>query len=131
MVECLGIRAVSLKRLAVFYGDARKPEVLRSLGVGRAGLVIVTVDDFQAAEQIVSSLHRTFPKLDILARGHNLEHCQSLQARGAWLTVSENLEASIALAEAALSQVRKDDVENDAAIERFRKIYYSLMKKGR
>ncbi len=31
---------------SVFYGDARKPDVLKSLGVGDAGLVIVTVDDF-------------------------------------------------------------------------------------
>jgi len=114
---------------AVFYGDARKPEVLRSLGVGRAGLVIVTVDDFQAAEQVVSSLRRTFPKLDILARGHNTEHCRSLQARGALLTVSENLEASIALAEAALSQVSADHAENIKALDQFRKIYYSLIKK--
>jgi len=113
----------------VFFGDARKPEILRSLGVGRAGLVIVTVDDFQAAEQVVSSLRRTFPKLDILARGHNMEHCRSLQARGAWLTVSENLEASIALAEAALSQVSADHAENIKAIDQFRKIYYSLIKK--
>ena len=96
--------------------------------MGRVELIIVTVDDFQATGQVVSSLHRMYPKLDILVRGHNLEHCQSLQAQGAWLTVSENLEASIALAQAALSQVRADDDENDAAIDRFRKIYNADIK---
>ena len=111
---------------SVFYGDARQPDVLKSLGVNKAGLIIVTVDDFQATEQVVSSLHRALPELDILARGHSLEHCRSLQIRGAWLAVSENLEASIALAHAALAKVKKgDDVENDAAIDRFRKDYYS------
>lgn len=109
----------------VFYGDARQPDVLRSLGVDDAGLIIITVDDFHATEQIVSSMHLMFPKLNILVRGHDLEHCQSLKAKGAWLTVSENLEASIALAEAALSQVRSDDDENDLAIDQFRKNYYS------
>jgi voltage-gated potassium channel Kch len=109
----------------VFYGDARQPDVLKSLGVDDAGLVIVTIDDFQATEQVVSSLHRTFPKLDILARGHDLERCQTLQAQGARLAVSENLEASIALAQAALAKVTEDDAENDAAIDRFRKAYYS------
>ncbi|MGB5259155.1 MAG: portal protein, partial [Gammaproteobacteria bacterium] len=68
--------------------------------MGDAGLIIVTIDDFQEAEQVVSSLHRTFPKLDILARGQDLERCQSLQVQGARLAVSENLEASIALAQA-------------------------------
>jgi len=110
---------------SVFYGDARQPDVLKSLGVGEAGLIIVTVDDFQATERVVSSLHRTFPKLDILARGHNQEHCESLLVKGAWLAVSENLEASIALAQAALTKVKGDDVENDAAIDRFRSAYYA------
>ncbi len=114
---------------SVFYGDARQPDVLRSLKVGEAGLVIVTVDDFQAAEQVVSSLHRTFPRLDILARGHNLEHCKSLRVKGAWLVVSENLEASIALAEAVLVKVRGDDVENDVAIAKFRSDYYAETEK--
>ena len=42
-------------------------------------------------------------------------------SRSARLAVSENLEASIALAESALSQVSVDDAENDAAIDRDRK----------
>jgi voltage-gated potassium channel Kch len=112
----------------VYYGDARKPDVLRSLGVGKANLVIVTVDDFHATEQVVSCLHRMFPELDILVRGHDREHCRSLRTQGAWFAVSENLEASIALAQAALSRVRVDDAENDTAIERFRKNYYSDTK---
>ena len=110
---------------SVFYGDARQPDVLKSLGVGEAGLVIVTIDDFRVTEQVVSSLHRTFPKLDILARGDDLQRCQRLQVQGARLAVSENLEASIALAHAALEKVTGDDAENDAALDRFRKAYYS------
>jgi len=74
---------------------------------------------------VVSSLHRAFPKLDILARGHNMDHCQSLREQGASLAVSENLEASIALAQAVLAKVKEDDAENDAIIDRFREDYYS------
>ena len=113
---------------AVFYGDARQPDLLKSLGVGDAGLVMVTVDDYQVAEQVVSLLHREFPELDILARGHDLERCRSLYEGGAWLAVSENLEASIALAHAALERVNGDDVENDAAINQFRKVYDSATR---
>ncbi len=113
----------------VFYGDALQPDVLKSMGVGDAGLVMVTIDDFKATEQVVSVLHSTFPALDVLARGHDQESCQSLHAKGAWLAVSENLEASIALAHAALAKVNGDDAENDAAIEQFRKAYYSDTRK--
>ncbi|MDH4018710.1 MAG: monovalent cation:proton antiporter-2 (CPA2) family protein [Xanthomonadales bacterium] len=114
---------------SVFYGDARQPDVLRSLGVGEARLVIVTVDDFQATEQVVSSLHHSFPKMEILVRGHDLENCRSLKAQGAWFTVSENLEASTALARAALSQVRANDAENELIIDQFRRDYYSDPKR--
>lgn len=110
---------------SVFYGDARQPDVLKSLEVGEAGLVIVTVDDFQAAEQVVSSLSRTFPAMEILARGHNLQHCRILRSEGAGLVVSENLEASIALAQAALAKAGSDEVQNEMAIEQFRSAYYA------
>jgi hypothetical protein len=46
------------------------------------------------------------------------------------LVVSENLEVSIALAQAVLVKVRGDDVENDAAIARFRSAYYTETEKG-
>ena len=114
---------------SVFFGDARLPDVLKSLDVGEAGLVIVTVDDFKAAEQIVSSLNHTFPALEILARGHNLQHCRILRSEGAGLVVSENLEASIALAQAALEKVWGDDVENSTTIDQFRRDYYADTKK--
>lgn len=108
----------------VFYGDARKPEVLKSVGAGDAPLVVVTLDDFRATRETVSLLHRMFPGLDILARGHNKEHCKDLQALGAWLAVSENLEAGIAIAASAFSRMGIDDTECGAATERFRKDYY-------
>jgi len=108
----------------VFYGDAREFNVLKSLGVESAALIIVTVDDFKGTEQVVSSLHSMSPDLNILARGHDMEHCKSLQAKGARIAVSENLEASIALAQKALQQLDVDDVANDSAIERYREEYY-------
>ena len=110
---------------AVYYGDARATDVLKSLGVGDAQQVIVTVDDFQVTEQVVTSLYRTYPALDILARGHDQARCQHLLAQGARLAVSENLEASIALAQAALQKARGDTAENAAVIERYRKAYSS------
>lgn len=109
---------------SIYYGDARQPEVFRSLGAGEADLVIVTVSELGAAEQVVSLLHGTFPQLDILARGHNMEHCKLLRERGAWLAVSENLEASIAIAQAALERLIKDDTHSNESIDQFRNDYY-------
>ena len=53
----------------VFYGDARRPVVPRAVGAADADLVIVTVDDFEATENIVAALHEAYPDVTILARG--------------------------------------------------------------
>jgi monovalent cation:proton antiporter-2 (CPA2) family protein len=110
----------------VFYGDARQPDVLRSMGAAEARLVIVTVDDFKANEEVVETLRTSFPDLKIIVRGHDLEHCVRLTERGAGLTVSENLEASIALAQEALVIAGDSREDIDAAVNSFRREYYGF-----
>jgi monovalent cation:proton antiporter-2 (CPA2) family protein len=110
----------------VYFGDARQPDVLRSMGAAEARLVIVTVDDFQAIETVVEMLRGSFPDLKILVRGHDLEHCVRLSALGAGLTVSENLEASIALAQEALLIAGEGREEIETVVDRFRRNYYDF-----
>jgi monovalent cation:proton antiporter-2 (CPA2) family protein len=113
----------------VFYGDARQLDVLRSMGAAEARLVIITVDDFRANEEVVETLRASFPDLKIIVRGHDLEHCIRLTERGAGLTVSENLEASIALAQEALVIAGEDRAEIDDTVDRFRQEYYHFAEK--
>jgi monovalent cation:proton antiporter-2 (CPA2) family protein len=109
----------------VFFGDARQPDVLKSLGVDEIGLMVVTVDDVRVGEQVVSTVHRMFPGLDIIARGHDMESSIRLKSLGASFSVSENLEASLALARTALSRVRGEHADNEVAIEHYRRDYYA------
>ncbi|UCE89998.1 MAG: cation:proton antiporter, partial [Pseudomonadota bacterium] len=109
----------------IFYGDVQRPEVLRAAGAGNANLVIVTLDDFEAAEQVVTSLCQSHPDLTILARGHDLDQCRTLRQLGASMVVSENLEASLELAHAALIRTEGDKVEIEALLKRFRHDYYA------
>ena len=113
----------------VFYGDARQLDVLRSMGAAEARLVVVTVDDFRTNEEVVETLRASFPELKIIVRGHDLEHCIRLTERGAGLTVSENLEASIALAQEALVIAGEGRAEIDDAVDRFRQEYYRFAEK--
>ena len=109
----------------VFYGDARKPDVLRSAGVADASLVIVSVNDFEATENIVAALHRAYPDVTILARGHNASQCQALRQLGARLAISENLGASLSLARKALAHENIDTDQTEALLRRFREDYYA------
>jgi monovalent cation:proton antiporter-2 (CPA2) family protein len=115
------------KGCRVYYGDGRKPDVLRSLGVADARLVIVTVNDFEATESIVAALHRAHPGLSILARGHNASQCQALRQLGARLAISENLEASLDLAREALLHEQVGTDQTEELLHRFRDDYYARL----
>jgi len=109
----------------VYFGDAQRPEVLRAAGVADALLVIVSIDEFEATERVVSTLHSVFPDVPVFARGHDLVKCRDLKAQGAHFTVSETLEASAEMARAALLHLGADDQEIELALEHFRKDYYA------
>ncbi len=110
---------------SVYYGDARRPGVLRAAGAGDANLVIVTLDDFEATERVVAALHETHPDITILARGHNSEQCRRLLQLGAELALSENLEASLELARTALIHEHDDAERAEDLLQRFRRDYYA------
>mgnify|MGYP001827582562 FL=1 len=114
---------------SVYFGDAQRPEVLRAAGAADAPFVIVSIDDLEAAERVVSSLHSVFPDVPVFARGHDLIKCRDLKALGAHFTVSETLEASAELARAALLHMGAEDPEVEVALEQFRKDYYGRVSK--
>ena len=114
----------------IYYGDVRRPEVLRSLGVADADLVIITLDDFEATEDVVAALRQLRPNVTILVRGHNSEQCRTLRKLGASLVVSENLEASLELAREALIQDNGDADEIETLILRFRDDHYAHVEGG-
>jgi len=116
---------------AVYFGDAKRPEVLRAAGVADAPLVIVSIDDIEATESVVSSLHSAFPDVPVFARGHDLTQCRSLGSLGAHFTVSETMEASAELARAALLFMGAERPEVAAALKDFRKDYYGRIGKDK
>jgi voltage-gated potassium channel Kch len=114
----------------VYYGDAQRPEVLRAAGTGDAPLVIVSIDDTDATEQVVSSLHTAFPSVPVFVRGHDMLMCHKLGELGAHITVSETLESSAELARAALIHLGVENLEVSIALEHFRKDYYERIEMG-
>lgn len=119
------VRRERAKGHDVFYGDARRPDVLRAVGAAEANLVIVTLDDFEATEEIVAALREIEPAVTIFARGHDAVQCRRLRRLGANLAISENLEASLELARATLIRDGDDAVQAEKMLQRFREDYYA------
>jgi monovalent cation:proton antiporter-2 (CPA2) family protein len=109
----------------VFYGDALRPDVLRSIGIADARCAIVIIDDFDASERIVTTLRETHPHIEILARGHDATQCRRLRDLGATVAVSENLEASVELAREALLHEGVAAERGEALLQAFRAEYYA------
>ena len=93
--------------------------------------MIVSIDDLEATESVVSSLHSAFPDIPVFARGHDLGKCRNLRALGSHYTVSETLEASAELARAALLYMGAEHPAVAAAVKNFRKDYYGRINKDK
>ena len=90
--------------LAVYYGDATRPEVLATLGVDRARAVIVALDNPKMALQVVALLRYIFPELQIFARAHDEDHGEELRHAGANDVVPEISETAMKLAGSVLQK---------------------------
>lgn len=108
----------------VFFGDVRKPEILKAAGASNARVIIVTLNDMKAAEQVVSSLRQMYPDKSIYARGHSLKQCVELRKLGATGVASENIEASLELARMVLNDIGLHRKKLVSIINNFRNSYH-------
>ncbi len=102
------VAAARAKGSQVFYGNAAQVEVLAAAGAGAARAVVVTIDNHQVVEPIVHRLRRRYPRLEIIARAHDLDHAEALMRAGATRVVPEAWEASLQLATAVLGIAGRD-----------------------
>jgi len=109
----------------VYFGDISNPGVLKSMGAADARLIIVTLNDPEATKSLVGAIREQYPAVEIFARGHNLETCQSLSRLGAAGVVSENVEASLELSRMAMERMGLDSDYSDEILSAFRRRYHA------
>ncbi len=73
------VRAFGFK---VFYGDAKREDLLRLAGAEHAELLVVAVDNPETILNIVNTAKQHFPKLKIYARAFDLMHYYKLDRIG-------------------------------------------------
>ncbi|WP_338467640.1 cation:proton antiporter [Novosphingobium sp. ZN18A2] len=88
--------------LPIYYGDASNPELLRHIGISKAAAFITTMDQRNAAEHIVSAVHRSWPHIPIYARARDPAHARKMKQFGAYDAIPETTEASLQLSESLL-----------------------------
>lgn len=98
---------------AVSYGDISDPELLSTIHVERASLVVITVDSSSTALRAISYLRGTCPQLPVIARARDLETSTRLLGAGAVRAYPETIEASLRLGATALEmlQIPSENIE--------------------
>lgn len=105
---------------AVFLGDISDPELLNTIHVERASLVVLTIDHSGKAQSTLSCLKRLCPQIPVIARARDLDTGTLLLRLGAMHAYPETIEASLRLGETALQLLHVPPADIEALIEDFR-----------
>jgi len=81
----------------IIFGDATRPTILEHLGVGRARLVSVAVNDPEATRGILEVTRALAPEVHIVARTRFVRDIDTLFEQGASQVVAEEFESSLDL----------------------------------
>ncbi|MBD3619033.1 MAG: cation:proton antiporter [Chromatiales bacterium] len=113
----------------VYFGDISDPDLLEAAHVGRAALVVLTIDKVAASLNAISHIRMRFPNLPIVARGRTLEDVTRLTEEGATHVFPEAMESSLRLGRLALEMIQVPDDEVDELLHDVRSGGYRLVSK--
>lgn len=89
------VRVARAQGLPVYYGDATSKEALGHAHLAEARLLILLMNDPQAAQRVVDTAKRVAPRVPILMRTHYLSEREMLVKIGARDVVAEEVEGAI------------------------------------
>ncbi|MEI9904701.1 MAG: NAD-binding protein [Asticcacaulis sp.] len=96
------VEAVGRFGFKAYFGDATRLDLLRSSGAEGARMLVVAVDDADAAIDIVKLAKQHFPKLKVYARARNRRHAFDLNRAGVDYYHRETLDSALQLARDAV-----------------------------
>ncbi|WP_227284112.1 monovalent cation:proton antiporter-2 (CPA2) family protein [Boseongicola sp. H5] len=94
-----------------FFGDPTRPELLHAAGLDEAKVLVVAVDDKQAAVRLVAYARRLRPDIAITARAHDRLHVYELYNAGADHIVREMFDSSLRAGRYVLEDMGLTDYE--------------------
>ena len=102
-----------------YYGDATRLDLLEAAGAREAQLLVVAVDDQDAALQIVKRARGRFPNLQIIVRAHSRTDAYEYVALGV-PAVRETFGSALDAAGSALQLLGRDAADAQRAVQQFR-----------
>ncbi len=104
------------RKRPVFYGDALRIPVWRSVGANDAHSVVIAMERPALVGRIVSLLRKEFPHLKIFVRAQDAEHAKELIDAGATESIPITFQASLQLGASVLKSMGQSSEEVDQVI---------------
>ncbi|WP_212625281.1 monovalent cation:proton antiporter-2 (CPA2) family protein [Pseudomonas sp. PP3] len=121
------IQEAAANESCVHYGDSRRGELLVAVGLERARLLVIAVDNTDIALMILKEARRYNLDVPILVRTHDDSQLSELKAAGASEVVPELLESSLMLASHALTLLGLTGPQVQDRVDRVRRDRYRLL----
>ena len=113
---------------SVHYGDARRGDLLRAVGVDRARLLVIAVDNTEVAMCVLKEARLITLEVPILVRTRDDSQLADLKAAGATEVVPELLESSLMLASHALVMLGLPEKTVQRRVDEVRHNRYHLLE---
>ena len=94
-----------------FLGDPTRPDILHAAGIDKAAILVVAVDDPDAALTLVRYARKHRPDIHIIARAHDRLHVYRLYKAGADDIVREMFDSSLRAGRYALENLGLSEYE--------------------
>ena len=101
----------------IYYGDGTRLDILHAAGAASADLVLVCVDDKQAATRIVELVKGEFPLARVMARAFDRGHALELVNAGADYQLREVFESALEFGAEVLRELDVDMMEVGEIVE--------------
>jgi CPA2 family monovalent cation:H+ antiporter-2 len=120
----------TMRRFGVkgFFGDPSRPELLEAAGLSRADVLVVAVDDREAANRIVHHARHHHPDLHIVARARDRVHVYELYQAGANDIVRETFDSAIRVGRYVLENTGFTEYEASKLSQTFYKLDRTAMR---
>jgi voltage-gated potassium channel Kch len=105
----------------VYFGDARRLDVLETAGAGDADLLFLCINDRDGAVETVDKLKSRWPQLKVFAETYDRFSEMAMRRHGVDFAVRQTYESAIRLASAGLRELGEPEETVEDVVEEFRR----------
>ena len=103
----------------VYYGDATRLDLLHAAGAHQAKVLVLAIDDMQAAEHSIEMIQKNFPNLKIIARARSRQDAYKFLKMGLPQVFRETFGTALTAGEAVLRELGLGAFEAKKIVKQF------------